>query len=79
LRTDGAGRLYVFPNVSAADVEGVQGRPVDVYSPQGELLVAGMITTSWMSSRDDYLYTFRGDPELDQTVVVRYRLRIAER
>ena len=79
LRTDGAGRLYVFPNVSAADVEGIQGRPVDVYSPQGELLVASMITTSWMSSRDDYLYTFRGDPELDQTVVVRYRLRIDER
>jgi hypothetical protein len=79
LRSDGAGRLYVFPNVSAAEVEGVEGRPVDVYSAEGELLVAGMITTSWMSSRGDHLYTFRGDPGLDQTVVVRYRLSIDER
>jgi hypothetical protein len=61
--------------VSQAPPESV---PVDVYSPDGELLAAGIVPQTWTYSRSDHVYALRGDADLDQTTVVRYRLEVRE-
>jgi len=61
--------------VSQAPPESV---PVDVYSPDGELLAAGIVPQTWTYARGDHVYALRGDADLDQTTVVRYRLEVRE-
>lgn len=87
LRTDGAGRLYVYPlselpetneedegNEDDADEQAPRGRAVDVYSPDGELLVSGLGSGTWSYARGDFVYRIRRDPDNDESVVVRSRL-----
>jgi hypothetical protein len=73
LRTDGNGYLYVFPFVHPDDASDY--RPVDVYSPDGELLFAGMISDrSWLAAQGEYIYGVETDSDTKEQVVVRYRL-----
>jgi hypothetical protein len=76
--TDDAGRLYVFPGIPA-EKEGLpESRPVDVFSPRGEFLAAGIVPATWRYARGEYVYGTRPD-ENEENVVVRYRLRINSR
>ena len=82
LRLDGDGNLYVFPFVAADAVIGSIDRdpgllrPVDVYSPQGELLFAGMMPEiSWGDAEGDFVYGLKFDRALEEQRAVRYRLR----
>lgn len=75
LRTDGAGRLYVFPTMPREDDEPPAPRMVDVYSPTGELLAAGLVDHIWTHARGDYVYGLRTN-ERDERVAVRYRLTV---
>lgn len=102
LRTDGAGRLYVYPmfervsaddNAEATDdaagaaetteaageAGARRGRPVDVYSPDGELIVAGLAAGTWSYARGDYVYRITSDPDTDETLVIRSRLVVHQR
>jgi hypothetical protein len=79
LRTDGEGRLYVFPTVEYEGDEFPDLRPVDVYSPNGDLLAAGLVSSSWTFARGPYVYGYRGDAALDQTVIIRWRLELNPR
>ena len=54
--------------------EGPRGRAVDIYSPDGELLVAGLAEGRWRSARGEYVYNLSLDPESEELVVYRYRL-----
>jgi len=89
IRTDGEGRLYVYPLLErpegetngepeesgeeSAD-EAPRPQPVDVYSPQGELIIAGLGSGEWSYARGDYVYDLRYDPESEERHAVRYRL-----
>ncbi len=82
LRLDGDGNLYVFPFVADDIVLGPIDRdpgllrPVDVYSPQGELLFAGMMPEiSWADAEDDFVYGLKFDRAVEEQRAVRYRLR----
>ena len=77
LGTDGAGNLYVFPTMPVEGDEPPELRPVDVYSPAGELLAAGVVPRTWGYALGDYAYGLRRD-EREEMVVVRYRLLLAE-
>jgi hypothetical protein len=57
-----------------AEEEGPRGSPVDIYSPDGELIVAGLAEGGWQYARGDYVYALRSDPDTDEIVVYRYRL-----
>ena len=73
LSVDGHGNLYVFPRVPHTWER--EERPVDVYSPDGELLFAGMMPDfRWMAALDDYVYVIETDPDTEEQVVVRYRI-----
>ena len=73
LRRDGQGRIYVFPYVPRTWDR--DDRPVDVYSPAGERLFAGMIPErSWLRSQGDFIYGIEVDAATDQARVLRYRL-----
>ena len=74
LRTDGLGRLYVFPYVSDDQIEEQQGRPVDVYSSAGSLLFSGKIRREWDFARDDQVYVLEENAETEEVQIVRYRL-----
>jgi hypothetical protein len=90
LLVDGQGRLYVFPytrGLEANDAEQEEGaeqdedaderpkgRPVDVYSPGGDLIVAGLASGTWRYARGEYVYRLGRAPDSDESVVYRYRL-----
>ena len=72
IAVDGHGNLYVYPYPDDRDST---VRPVDVYSPQGERLFAGWISSvRWRSVRDDYLLAWELDEETGEERIVRYRL-----
>ncbi len=49
--------------------------PVDVYSPKGERIFAGLIPIpTWSAALGDRVYRLETDPATDEPVVVRYRL-----
>lgn len=75
LRTDGAGRLYVFPTMPREKDEPAGPRMVDVYSPEGELLAAGWVDHVWSHARGDYVYGLRTNAREEQ-IAVRYRLTV---
>ena len=77
LATDDAGRLFVF---LLTEFQGAGEEPpgevmVDVFSPDGEFLVAGIIPSTWSYARGDYVYGIRPD-ELGEMVMVRYRVEL---
>lgn len=74
IRTDGHGRLYVLPRLAAPEEDDSEGIPIDVYSPDGELLAAGMSNGLWDSARGDHVYTLRPDAASGEYLVKRYRL-----
>jgi len=82
LRLDGNGNLYVFPLIAADKVDDPQERdpavmrPVDVYSPDGELLFAGMMPEiSWADAEGEYVYGLKFDRAVEEQRAVRYRIR----
>jgi len=75
---DGAGRLYVVPfRYRAPDDEAPAAPepvPVDVYTPDGERVFAGLMAIpSWSAARGDHVYRMETDDAGDQ-IVVRYRI-----
>lgn len=80
---DGNGNLYVFPYVFSPR-DPYTGRPagdapdefaVDVYSPDGELLSAAVMSVmGWRAASGDYVYSLGLDPETEEEVLRRYRL-----
>jgi len=75
LRTDGAGNLYVFPTMPHEEDDPPAPRMVDVYSPEGEFLAAGLVDHVWTYARGDYVYGLRTN-ERDEQIAVRYRLTL---
>ena len=75
LATDDAGRLFVFLLTELPGEEPPDEVPVDVFSPDGEFLAAGIVPSAWSYARGDYVYGIRPD-EFDEMVVVRYRVEI---
>jgi len=73
LRSDAAGRLYVFPAVQAVSEERPDEYPVDVYSPDGEFIAAGVVPMVWIYAQGEHVYGVRPDDN-DEMVAVRYRL-----
>jgi hypothetical protein len=48
---------------------------VDVYSPDGRLLWSGFIDARpWVTSWNEFVYSYGGDAVTGEEVVVRYRL-----
>jgi hypothetical protein len=80
LRVDGRGRLFVFPSVAsvASDEGKLAGRPVDVYSSDGDLIWAatwrGVAPTQWKAAFEDYIYTIETDTATEEQVIVQYEL-----
>jgi len=80
IRSDGEGRLYVFPAIEAhrepADDES-KLRPVDVYDTEGNLLLNGVIKLArweWQAAVGDLIYGTRIDPATGEWQLVRHRL-----
>jgi hypothetical protein len=75
---DGHGRLFVYPNVG--DQPPDEGySPIDVYSPEGDLIAAGMGPAGWITAQGDHVYGWRHDEETDNWYVVRSRLTVNRR
>jgi hypothetical protein len=78
LRVDGLGFLYVFPNIPLPWDTDQRQRPVDVYSPDGEFVFAGLIeNVNWRVARDDYILALATDAA-DEWTAVRYRMEWPE-
>ena len=73
--TDGSGRVYVFPATEAFTQVRPAERPVDVYSPSGEFIVAGVVPNTWLYALGDFVYGLRPN-EVEEFEVVRYRIVI---
>jgi len=72
LRVDGHGNLYIFPYVGTAGGDEI---PVDVYSPAGERIFAGLTSErSWIRAKDDHVYGIEYDERAERQRVVRYRI-----
>jgi len=70
---DGHGHIYVYPHFERG--EELEDRPVDVYSPDGELLFSGMILDrQWRRARGDYVYAAGSDRVTGELLVWRWRL-----
>ncbi len=75
LRVDGHGHLYVFPHIAASWRSDDRWRPVDVYSRDGDLLLAGMIPNrNWLAAEGEHVYSIENDATTGNARVVRYRL-----
>ena len=76
LNVDGSGNLYIFPYVYVPwEGEPPDEVPVDVYSHEGERLVAAMMPAHhWRAALGDFVYCLEVDPESEEQIVIRYRL-----
>lgn len=79
LSVDGRGNLYVFRERSTPAHEGSSGFDgmvaVDVYSPEGVRLFAGLSTVAgWHTAVGEHVYRVETDPATEEHVVARYRL-----
>ena len=73
IETDDQGRLFVFPYVVDADATEF---PVDVYSPDGELVVNGILPfQGWDAHRGEHV--FRVEQRAGRSVIVRYQLLLS--
>jgi hypothetical protein len=69
---DGHGHVYVFP---LARESAPGSLPVDVYSPAGERVFAGLIGgEGWAAAHEDYVFRIEISPETAERRIVRYRL-----
>lgn len=75
---DGRGRLYVYPNPGDQPEEDPYV-PIDVFSPDGALIAAGLGPATWTTARGDYVYGWRHDEETDHWYVVRSELTVNRR
>jgi len=74
IAVDGDGNVYITIYPGPGEDESEQ-RMVDVYSPEGEHLFSGWISSVyWRSARGDYVYTLESDGQTGDERVVRYRL-----
>ena len=81
LALDGDGNLFVFPYSFAppqsrpSNAPGEpEAVPVDVYSPTGDRIFAGLIPIpNWSAALGDHLYRLETDPATDEPLIVRYR------
>ena len=88
LSVDGRGRLWVFP-YSAVSPEVREEVPVDIYSPDGDRVLAALFPNvvarqvpvgtratmpHWLAAFEDYVYAIEMDPDTEEQRVVRYRL-----
>jgi hypothetical protein len=76
LYVDGKGNLYVFPYVYVPwGGEPPDEVPVDVYSPAGERLFAGMMPAHyWRAALGECVYCLEVDADSEEQIVIRYRL-----
>ncbi len=79
LMVDARGNLFVVPyaNREHDEYRGTSRGPVpvDVYSPDADLLFSGMIgIETWEATLDDHVYRVETDPESEERVIARYRL-----
>ena len=73
LAVDGHGHVYVYPHFDRG--EGIEDRPVDVYSPGGERLFTGMIQDRfWRRADGDFVYAAGTDRISGEPLVWRWRL-----
>ena len=81
LEVDGNGNLWVFPY--AYRPYGVDPGlehlvPVDIYSPDGDLLLSGLSPlAAWDAAHGDHVFRIESDGESGEDVVARYRLAAA--
>ena len=81
IRADGLGRLYVFPFVRTERYKFPAEFPVDVYSPDGRLLVRGTLGIggrSWAASAGDVVFGIQRTPESGKYQVFRARIVISK-
>lgn len=75
IAVDGVGNLYVFRWRTLAEKENAGARAVDVYSPSGELLLAGLAPNDyrsvWYAARANVVYGLDVDAEENEIVVAR--------
>ncbi len=78
IETDARGNLYVFPyTFRPPDSEPGPDLPVavDVYSPEGLSLFAGMSEINhWDAVFDNYIFRLEDDSDTGERIVVRYRI-----
>ena len=78
LEVDGNGNLWVFPYTYrpyGVDPGADSPVPVDVYSPEGELLFSGLSPLgAWGAAHVDHVFRIENDGESGEDVVVRYRM-----
>lgn len=73
ISVDGHGHVYVYPYFDRG--EELEDRPVDVYSPAGELLFSGMIEDRrWQRGNGDFVYAAGSDRVSGETLVWRWLL-----
>jgi hypothetical protein len=73
IAVDGHGHVYVYPYFDRG--EELEERPVDVYSPDGELLFSGMILDrQWRRAQGDFVYAAGSDRVTGELLVWRWRL-----
>lgn len=73
IAVDGHGHVYVYPYFDRG--EELEERPVDVYSPDGELLFSGMILDRrWDNADGDYVFAAGSDRVTGELLVWRWRL-----
>lgn len=73
IAVDGHGHVYVYPYFARG--EELEDRPVDVYSPAGELLFSGMIQDRrWQRGHGDFVYAAGSDRVSGETLVWRWLL-----
>ena len=73
IAVDGHGHVYVYPYFDRG--EELEDRPVDVYSPAGELLFSGMIQDRrWQRGHGDFVYAAGSDRVSGETLVWRWLL-----
>lgn len=85
LAVDGSDNLWVFsfvhvprdPMTAEPWGEVPEEVPVDVYSPDGEQVLAGMLQgyrRGWNAARGEHVYMIGADPDSGEPAVLRYRL-----
>jgi hypothetical protein len=77
-RLDGRGRLHIFPNPGEQTEEDPY-MPIDVYSPDGDFIAAGLGPANWRVGQGDYVYSWRHDEESDDWYVIRSKLTVNAR
>lgn len=83
IATDGHGNLYVFRWRTLAEEDAPDPRHVDVYSPDGTLIAAGVIHNDyrsfWYAAHGDFVYGLEADEETGDEIIAKRSLRLPPR